>query len=168
MEREVVAERSQAVLDVAAAVDQLVPPRRVDRGHVTSGHAHAAAILARVTCAVVLDQAGDVFHHEAVQLAPATTAACAAAFSWKTLHTSQPLYPSELISHYLPHRSLRSSNTNLLTRPAGITSNFSSQAFSVSAPSSWNSLPAHIRSIDTLSTCKRHLKFHLFQSAFTV
>ena len=91
--------------------------------------------------------------------------------TWKTLHTSQPLYLSELISHYLPSRSLRSSNTNLLTRPDGITSNFSSRAFSVSAPSTnWNSLPAHIRSIDTLSAFKRHLKFHLlvFQSAFTV
>ena len=88
--------------------------------------------------------------------------------TWKTLHTSQPLYLSELISHYLPSRSLRSSNTNLLTRPDGITSNFCSQAFSVSAPSTWNSLPAHTRSIDTLSTFKRHLKFHLFQSAFTV
>jgi len=53
-------------------------------------------------------------------------------------------------------------------RPAGITSNFSSQAFSVSAPSTWNSLPVHIRSVDTLFTFKRHLKFHLFQSAFTV
>ena len=88
--------------------------------------------------------------------------------TWKTLHTSQPLYLSELISHYVPPRSLRSSNTNLLTRPAGITRNFSSRAFSVSAPSTWNSLPAHIRSIDTLSTFKCHLKFHLFQSAFTV
>jgi len=88
--------------------------------------------------------------------------------TWKTLHTSQPLYLSELISHYLPHKSLRSSNTNLLTRPAGITSNVSSRAFSVSAPSTWNSLPSHIRSIDTLSTFKRHLKFHLFQTAFTV
>ena len=29
-------------------------------------------------------------------------------------------------------------------------------------------LPAHIRSIDTLSTFKRHLKFHRFQSAFTL
>ena len=80
---------------------------------------------------------------------------------------SQPLYLSEFISRYLC-RSLRSSNTNFLTRPAGITSNFSSRAFSVSAPSTWNSLPAHIRSIDTLSTFKSHLKFHLFQSAFTV
>jgi len=35
-------------------------------------------------------------------------------------------------------------------------------------PCTWNSLPAHIRSIDTLSTFKRHLKFHIFQSAFTV
>jgi len=35
--------------------------------------------------------------------------------TWKTLHTSQPLYLSELISHYLSPRSLRSSNTNLLT-----------------------------------------------------
>jgi len=68
--------------------------------------------------------------------------------TWKTLHTSQPLYLSELISHYLPHRSLRSSNTNLLTRPAGITSNVSSRAFSASAPSTWNSLPSHISSID--------------------
>jgi len=33
--------------------------------------------------------------------------------TWKTLHTSQPLYLSELYSHYLPSRS----NTNLLTRP---------------------------------------------------
>ena len=63
--------------------------------------------------------------------------------TWKTLNTFQPLYLSELISHYHPHRSLRSSNTNLLTRPAGITSNFSSRAFSVSAPSTWNPLPAH-------------------------
>ena len=78
--------------------------------------------------------------------------------AWKTLHTSQPLYLSELISQYLPSRCLRSSNTNLLTRPAGITSNFSSRAFSVSAPSTnWNYVPAHIHSIDTVSTFKRHL-----------
>ena len=86
----------------------------------------------------------------------------------RVYYPSQPLYLSELISHYLPPRSLHSSNTNLLTRPAGITINFSSRTFSVSAPSTRNSLPAQIRSIDTLTTFKRHLKFHLFQSAFTV
>jgi len=43
----------------------------------------------------------------------------------------------------------------------------SSRAFSVSATFTLNSLPAHIRYIDTLSTFERHVKFHLFQSAFT-
>jgi len=52
--------------------------------------------------------------------------------TWKTLHTSQPLYLSELISHSLPSRSLRFCNTNLLTRPPGITCNFSSRVFCVS------------------------------------
>ena len=84
----------------------------------------------------------------------------------RTLHTAHPPYLSELITHYLPPRALRSSNTNLLARPTGITSNFTSRAFSVSAPSTWNTLPTHIRSLDKLSTFKRQLKSHLFQSAF--
>ena len=55
-----------------------------------------------------------------------------------------------------------------LAWPYGITSNFSSRAFSVSAPSTWNSLPVNIHSVDTLSSFKRQLKAHLFQSAFIV
>jgi len=68
---------------------------------------------------------------------------------------------------YLP-RALRSSIVNLLARPSGITSNFTSRAFSASAPSTWNSLPARIRSVDKLSTFKRQIKSHLLQSAFAV
>jgi len=75
---------------------------------------------------------------------------------------------SELISSlYAPTRTLRSANTGLLALPAGATSHFSSRSFSASSPSVWNSLPAHVRYIDNLSTFKRHLKSHLFQSAFT-
>jgi len=90
-----------------------------------------------------------------------------------TLQTSQPLLSTctslnSFLTIYLRSRSLRSPNTNLLTRPLGITSKFSYRAFSVFALSTWNSLPAHIRSINTLSNFKRYLKFHLFQSAFTV
>jgi len=55
--------------------------------------------------------------------------------TWKTLHTAHPPYLSELITHYLTSKALRSSNTNLLARPSGITSNFTSRAFSVSPPS---------------------------------
>ena len=35
--------------------------------------------------------------------------------------------------------------------------NFTARAFSVSAPSTWNSLPTHVRSLDKLSTFKRQL-----------
>jgi len=75
---------------------------------------------------------------------------------------------SELISPYVLARNLRSSSTYLLSIPTAVTSHFSSRSFSVSAPSTWNSLPQHIRSIDRLSTFKRQLKSHFFQSAFTV
>ena len=76
---------------------------------------------------------------------------------------------SELIARYLPSRSLYSSNTDLLARVRqyGITSNFSSRAFSVSVPpSTWNWLSEHIRRINSQSTFKRQVKFHPFQSAF--
>ena len=86
--------------------------------------------------------------------------------TWNTLQTAHIPYLSELITHYLPPRALHSSNTNFLARPTGVTSNFTSRAFSVSAPSTWNSLPTHIRSLDKLSTFKRQLKSHLFQSTF--
>ena len=65
---------------------------------------------------------------------------------WKTFHTAHPPYLSELITHYRPSRALPSSNTNLLARPSGI-ADFTSRAFSVSAPSTCNSLPAHIHSV---------------------
>ena len=86
--------------------------------------------------------------------------------TWKALHTAEPSYLSELISPYAPTRTLRSVNTGLLVLPTGVTSHFASLSFPVSSPSVWNSLPAHVHSIDNLSTVKRHLKSHLFQSAF--
>jgi len=88
--------------------------------------------------------------------------------TWKAVYTAEPSYLSELISPYVPARILRSSNTYLLSIPTAVTSHFSSRSFSVSAPSTWNSLPQHIRSIDRLSTFKRQLKSHFFPSAFTV
>jgi len=74
------------------------------------------------------------------------------------LHTAEPSYLSELISHYAPTRTLRSANTGLLALPTGVTSHFSSRSFSVSSPSVWNSLPAHVRSIDNL--CTFPVSFH--------
>ena len=88
--------------------------------------------------------------------------------TWKALYTAEPSYLSDLISPNVPARTLRSFNTYLLAIPTGVTSHFSSRSFSVSALSTWNSLPQHVRSIDRLSTFNRQLKSHFFQSAFTV
>jgi len=74
-------------------------------------------------------------------------------------------YLFELISLYAPTLTLRSVNTGLLVLPTGFTNHFASRSLYVSSPSVWNSLPAHVRSIDNLSTFKRHLKSYLFQSA---
>ena len=64
--------------------------------------------------------------------------------TWKALHTAEPSYLSELISHYAPTRTLRSANTGLLALPTGVTSHFSSRSFSVSSPSVWNLSLIHI------------------------
>jgi len=74
---------------------------------------------------------------------------------------------SKLTAHYLLFQSLKSSNTNLPAKPSGTTSTFSSQAFSVSAPSTCNSLPVHIYTIDKASIFKHQLKSHLYKSDFT-
>ena len=88
--------------------------------------------------------------------------------TWKALHTTRHPYLSELMAQYFPFRSLHSSNTNLLARLSGIANNFSSWAFSISAPVTWNSVPVHIHSINAVSTFKRQLKSFLFQSTFVI
>jgi len=37
--------------------------------------------------------------------------------------------------------------------------------FRSAAPTIWNSLPSHVRSCETLTIYRRHLKFHFFHSA---
>jgi len=64
--------------------------------------------------------------------------------TWKALHTAELSYLAELISPYVPARTLRSSNTCLLAIPTHVTSHFSSRSFFASAPSTWNSLPVYI------------------------
>jgi len=86
----------------------------------------------------------------------------------KALHTGQPCYLADLIDSYEPSRCLRSTNCYLLAVPSCAKSSFASRAFCVSSPNNWNSLPAHIRSSDSLVTFQSRLKSHLFSSAYHV
>ena len=63
-------------------------------------------------------------------------------------------------------RSLRSNYTAFLDRPEGrMLTTLDARSFYAAAPTLWNSLPAHIREIESLSAFKKHVKTHLFRVA---
>uniref|UniRef100_A0A8P4G516 Reverse transcriptase domain-containing protein n=1 Tax=Dicentrarchus labrax TaxID=13489 RepID=A0A8P4G516_DICLA len=87
----------------------------------------------------------------------------------KALHNQAPSYLTDLLHRHNPSRSLRSSEANLLTPPPRTKHRtWGDRAFSVAAPSLWNSLPKHIRYCTDLPTFKSLTKTHLFKIAFNV
>jgi len=85
--------------------------------------------------------------------------------TWKALHTAEPYYLSELISPYVPSRTLRSSNTCRLAIPTGVTSHFSSRSFSASVASTYGTLYLYISTLERillpLSVNCSHISFSL-------
>ena len=82
-------------------------------------------------------------------------------------NSTAPDYLTDLLTIYKPARQLRSSSdTSALRIPAFRTQSFGDRSFSHSAPSVWNTLPPEIRSCDTVSSFKSHLKTHLFRQAY--
>ena len=69
---------------------------------------------------------------------------------------------AQLVQTRAPTRALRSSDAALLVVPR-IHTELARRAFSVAAPSTWNSLPADIRLCKNILTFNRHLKTHLFK-----
>jgi len=88
-----------------------------------------------------------------------------AVLAFKCLSSSAPVYLSSLLLPYVPSRNLRSSDSNLLTVPS-YNLTFGSRGFRVAAPYIWNSLTDDIRSCQSLSVFRRHLKTHYFKCAF--
>ena len=85
--------------------------------------------------------------------------------TFRTLHSSQPVYLRSLLHGHHSTRSLRLSHTNLLSAPFVRTS-FGARSFSVAAPKIWNSLPPALRMCTSHDTFHRQLKTHYFQQAF--
>ena len=82
----------------------------------------------------------------------------------KVRTTAIPTYLSELVQTRAPPRALRSSDAPMLVVPRVLVhTELARRAFSVAAPSTWNSLPADIRLCENILTFKRHLKTHLFK-----
>jgi len=106
-----------------------------------------------------------------------------AVLTHKVPTTATPTYLSELVQTRAPPRVLRSSDAPMLA-VSRIHTELARRAFSVAAPSTWNSLdkgkgkciyiaqknikiyialPAEIRLCKNILTFKRHLKTHLFK-----
>ena len=87
-------------------------------------------------------------------------------FTYKIIYNLAPQYLSDLITERKTTRSLRSSNTTVLTKPMTNTQSYGGRSFSFMAPSLWNSLPPHIKSCQNYETFKKKIKTHLFKEAF--
>ena len=88
-------------------------------------------------------------------------------FVFKSLNGLAPFYLSDLISTYVPSRSLRSASLSLLHVPRSNQKTYGDRAFAVAAPRLWNALPIQMRQPGTaLDTFKRSLKTLLFRQAF--
>jgi len=104
---------------------------------------------------------------------------------YKTIHITQPAYLNSVLEYYIPSRTLRSSDTNLLSVPRvrAYDSNFcfdiwrvinadylltyfrtcfGTRSFSVAALTIWNSLPLDIRNSWSIVSFPRKLKTFIF------
>ena len=77
-----------------------------------------------------------------------------------------PAYLSDDIHDFQPTTMLRSSTAHLLQRPLVLTS-VASCAFTVAAPTVWNSLSINTRCADSFASFKRRFKTELFASTYT-
>ena len=71
--------------------------------------------------------------------------------TFKALRDLAPQYIADLISHYNPSRTLRSSQANLYNEPRFKVNNCGGRAFSVCSPRLWNKLSISIREFTDLS-----------------
>ena len=86
--------------------------------------------------------------------------------TFKALHQQSPTYIQDLITRYLPSRSLRSSSTLSVNPVSFNLKAYGSREFSVSAPELWNKLPEDIRSCKNLSLFKHKLKTYLLKNFY--
>ena len=84
--------------------------------------------------------------------------------TYQALSSKQPAYLHSLLTPARQPRQLRSSNSNLLFVPSVKTNG--TRAFSVAAPTLWNSIPVSIKSVGNIKTFRRKLETHLFKFVY--
>ena len=82
--------------------------------------------------------------------------------TYKCINGLAPSYLSDLLHHHQINRTLRSNTQHLLVIPPTKLKTFGDRAFSIIAPTLWNSLPINIKMAPTTAVFKKHLKTFLF------
>ncbi len=82
--------------------------------------------------------------------------------AWKANNGTGPIYLSDLIHKRQITHNIRLSNTNLLIILATKLVTCGDRAFQKAAPTLWNDLQAHLRSIKSATSFKAKLRTHLF------
>jgi len=83
-------------------------------------------------------------------------------FKCRINNLEMPSYLCDLLIPYTPSRNLRSQDAALFHVPRFKLNSWGKRAFSIYAPSLWNSLPLSLRQCSSLCSFKKHLKTHLF------
>ena len=86
--------------------------------------------------------------------------------TFKCLNQLAPSYLSDLLIHYRPSRTLRSSDKELLVQPRCHLKTYGERAFSFIAPKLWNTLPLSIKRCNSADSFKSTLKTYLFRNYF--
>ena len=73
--------------------------------------------------------------------------------TFKVLRGEAPSYLCDLITPYVPTRTLRSQNKLLLHQPCFHLKSYGRRAFKTSVPSLWNDLPYNIKTLKDMLTC---------------
>jgi hypothetical protein len=86
--------------------------------------------------------------------------------TFKALHGFGPVYIADLLTPYIPSRSLRSAGQGLLHAPTYRLKTYGARSFQCAAPRLWNQLPLDLRNQSNILTFKRHLKTYLFKQTY--
>ena len=85
--------------------------------------------------------------------------------AYQALSSTQPAYLNSMLTPARNSRQLRSTSSNPLYIP-WVKTKAGTRAFSVAAPTVWNSLPASVKSEGNIVSFRRRLKTHLFNAAY--
>ena len=86
----------------------------------------------------------------------------------RCLHQTAPPYLSRLVNYHIQRREglHLEEDTSKLEIPKTTKKTFAARSFSVLGPTLWNNLPSELCNITSYTTFKKHLKTHLFKTAF--